>query len=503
MRKLFFIIIEIILCLVTIVASNSILLHENPNVEFNKSSTNSTIEIHNNDDVDCLEILTNSPVSLSYVNNLYLTQFYSTHYFNNLNIYYGKNYKGSCSYVSLAMLLSFYDTYWDDAIIDEHYDQSTNLIISTPYLTALSPGIKSDADLPYNEERALGIYGIRKLTYSEYFEVVNDNADDYFHLKLISMGRVPSIYKLYQFFDQNPYGLGLNGRIALLETYLYDYMNFSEDEISYEYVTTDVENYIINKVSQGIPVLTAVGFPDGTGHAFIVYDYDDVSGTLYGHVGWESWETHVDISTLNFSYFKNAMTLQINNEHNCSNNFISSDGTTYCSCYFSCHPEHEHIYESVNNTYHTYSCQCEPQGAQIEHDMYLSMSVGTNQHGYKCCDCGYIDEDTVEEHSFDFWVFISDTRHIEQCGCGVRGSVTAPHVFRMTDSPLEPKICMGCGYTKFPGGGGNVIMSTEQVSINGSYKMPDGTIYLVDADIEAYLNGTLVFYDKDKVPVTQ
>ena len=138
----------------------------------------------------------------------------------------------------------------------------------------------------------------------------------------------------------------------------------------------------------------------------------------------------------------------------------------------------------------------------LSHNYYLE-DIGDGYHAQECFNCGHVDEDTVEEHSFDFWVFISDTRHIEQCGCGVRGSVTAPHVFRMTDSPLEPKICMGCGYTKFPGGGGNVIMSTEQVSINGSYKMPDGTIYLVDADIEAYLNGTLVFYDKDKVPVTQ
>ena len=31
----------------------------------------------------------------------------------------------------------------------------------------------------------------------------------------------------------------------------------------------------------------------------------------------------------------------------------------------------------------------------------------------------------------------------------------------------------------------------------------DGTIMLAHEDIEAYLNGTLVFYDKDNVPQTQ
>lgn len=49
----------------------------------------------------------------------------------------------------------------------------------------------------------------------------------------------------------------------------------------------------------------------------------------------------------------------------------------------------------------------------------------------------------------------------------------------------------------------NVIMSITKVSINGSYILPDGTIMLANEDIEAYLNGTLVFYDKNNVPQTQ
>ncbi len=42
-----------------------------------------------------------------------------------------------------------------------------------------------------------------------------------------------------------------------------------------------------------------------------------------------------------------------------------------------------------------------------------------------------------------------------------------------------------------------------QVSINGSYILPSGIIVLIDDDLSAYLNGTLVFYDKDKVPSYQ
>ena len=47
------------------------------------------------------------------------------------------------------------------------------------------------------------------------------------------------------------------------------------------------------------------------------------------------------------------------------------------------------------------------------------------------------------------------------------------------------------------------IMSITKYSVNGSYILPNGIIVLVEEDVEAYLNGTLVFYDKDNLPVTQ
>ena len=48
-----------------------------------------------------------------------------------------------------------------------------------------------------------------------------------------------------------------------------------------------------------------------------------------------------------------------------------------------------------------------------------------------------------------------------------------------------------------------VLSIITQVSINGSYILPNGIVVLVDADIDAYLDGTLVFYHPDNIPVTQ
>ena len=58
------------------------------------------------------------------------------------------------------------------------------------------------------------------------------------------------------------------------------------------------------------------------------------------------------------------------------------------------------------------------------------------------------------------------------------------------------------------GGGGITIVpgpsnNNTKVTINGSYILPSGIIILVDEDIEDYLSNTLVFYDKEFVPVTE
>ena len=47
------------------------------------------------------------------------------------------------------------------------------------------------------------------------------------------------------------------------------------------------------------------------------------------------------------------------------------------------------------------------------------------------------------------------------------------------------------------------IITTSNIFVIGSYILPNGIIVLVDEDIEAYENGTLVWYDKDDLPQTQ
>ena len=60
------------------------------------------------------------------------------------------------------------------------------------------------------------------------------------------------------------------------------------------------------------------------------------------------------------------------------------------------------------------------------------------------------------------------------------------------------------GFPKNPlGFGESFIQNIQKVTLNSSYILPNGIIVLVDEDIEAYLNGTLVFYDRGNVPQVQ
>ena len=85
------------------------------------------------------------------------------------------------------------------------------------------------------------------------------------------------------------------------------------------------------------------------------------------------------------------------------------------------------------------------------------------------------------------------------------GTKTNPHVLKKSEMIEGMYDCVLCGH-RIPyedDGFGQIIMNVQKVTLNGSYILPNGIIVLVDEDIEAYFNGTLVFYDKNNLPQTQ
>lgn len=108
-------------------------------------------------------------------------------------------------------------------------------------------------------------------------------------------------------------------------------------------------------------------------------------------------------------------------------------------------------------------------------------------------------------HSFTDWTPYSPTQHIECCECGATGTVKRNHVVKSSDIDGIKSKCLICDALIDPvyGFGESFIQNISKVTINGSYILPNGIIVLVDEDIEAYFNGTLIFYDKNNLPQTQ
>ena len=149
-----------------------------------------------------------------------------------------------------------------------------------------------------------------------------------------------------------------------------------------------------------------------------------------------------------------------------------------------------HSYEQVNASKHNEYCVCG--------------NFTVNYHDFefcRCTKCNYF-----KGHSYDYsYSWVSYTNHYGYCHCDefqLQGHAVASGSY---NTGQRFATCLLCGGSAEMGFVQLTINSSAvtKVTINGSFILPNGVIVLEDEDLEAYLNGTLVFYDKDKVPVLQ
>ncbi len=143
---------------------------------------------------------------------------------------------------------------------------------------------------------------------------------------------------------------------------------------------------------------------------------------------------------------------------------------------------------ALNYTYHQYVNQVGGLGYTVieEHDM--------SENG--CTVCGY-----VHTHSYGNGIYKNHSMHLARCGCGA--TQMEPHYVRGSEIVNgRYATCLGCNreLDLLVDQAEIGIYSIVKVSVNGSYILSNGIVVLVDADIEAYQNGTLQFYEPDKLP---
>ena len=264
---------------------------------------------------------------------------YSTVYFSNLNENFPINSHGTCSYVGICMLLSFFDSYWDDDFVAESFEEvaaftstvSTNQNLDIPSFNTESPGVIS--------EEWDDVDGLSLLQYQNF---VLTNQNTYLQSYLIKLGY--DMFNRYCFDDSiNPYGMSLYEQASLLLNYLiykrgiYNSQSFVSGVDNYN--QSDLEEYIVSNILDGIPVMintnTSVGY-----HSMIAYDYDSSNGTIYVHTGWKDDSgnalVHVSLAQLGatLSSIDSAISIDAtsgNHGYHCQN-YISSTNSSYCSC---------------------------------------------------------------------------------------------------------------------------------------------------------------------------
>ncbi len=144
------------------------------------------------------------------------------------------------------------------------------------------------------------------------------------------------------------------------------------------------------------------------------------------------------------------------------------------------------------NTYHD-----EHITLSVHNHEYISSTYLDNMYHNSYCQCNY---SFARTHIYDRWTYNNEMTHIEKCECGAIGTETGLHAIRESDYNKPIAFCIGCGH-RLNMKEDFVIRpnSCIQYSLNGSRRIQNGIILLVDEDIESYLNKTLIFNDNNSL----
>lgn len=304
----------------------------------------------NNKDQHVKELKTKAEAKSSPTSTTYITDSY---YFNNLKTNMGTNniihYNGSCSYVALGMLLSYYDSIVNDNVIAEIYD--------------------------IGESKSFTTYNAINL--SSYYE--SPGIDDTFHDYLINMGRSEG------FTNNNEYTISLNEMDDLLDSYFSD-LNLSINTHITDFFTDKID-FCKNAINSNNPVIIQIIGRDTSiderelNHAVIGYGYNSTG--IFVNFGWKGSFINVNIN--NYS-IPRAFYIELEEEHLCSNNYIwSCNGCsgTICSCgVIDCNHQCRTI-STYNSQSHKRTCDACSNYVLEDHTF---VQVDTL---LICCDCGY------------------------------------------------------------------------------------------------------------------
>lgn len=252
-------------------------------------------------------------------------------YFRGLTDNFGENVFNSCGYVAIGQLLSYYDTYLDDNIIDDKYDIQSFGDGFDMISRHNSPGVLNDPPTISLTQKS------PSLSYLNYLKSVRDQS---FQAELICQGNELGYFNTSYSID-NCCRTNFEQRMELLDYYL------APKDITYDFVYIDsqgessksdeVRKFTIEQIKKGNPVLLNIGyfFKPGGGHVAIAYDYDEEKDEVYCHMGWhDGSDTHQTPESKGMPCYYGALIIDFDSSsHRHSNNYVVFDGDNskgYC-----------------------------------------------------------------------------------------------------------------------------------------------------------------------------
>lgn len=315
---------------------------------------------------------------------------YMEAYYRGLCYNMGMNYKGSCGYVALGMLLSYYDSFLNDNIIPENYDVASVGSGTDMVARENSPGVVCDT-ISYESCQTFKKENPLQLDAHEYYSLMLSKSTS-LHAKFLMLAHY---YGLDDFSDNdNPFGSNYSKRITVLQKYFSD-IGISESDYKITMCvdsTYKVQKFIRENINKGNPVLASVSNSKSS-HAVICYDYDNTG--IYCNMGWIGSADYAHFPVSNrYDTYNNAMVIEFNYDHSHSLNYqVVNNNTTkeycYCNCniisYKPINHEFNVFYEPYNNYYHKSYCHC---GDFIYEKHSWSATIVTLSFDLACKQCG-------------------------------------------------------------------------------------------------------------------
>ena len=254
------------------------------------------------------------------------TTFNRSTYFQNLSNYSPNNNIGSCGYVSLIQLLSYYDTFYNDSIIPEQYERKNETATTEAAAKLQSPGVLRQY-----------YYGSG---YSSYYEYCNATMDSDFQSKLTVTRNIIT--------GTNVDGTNADGTAKFqysIGAWSYQdildklYGNSSAVKVNCYQSKTQTEylSLIKEAIGSGNPVIVHIKKYNSSGavdalHSVVAYSYDE-SG-IYANFGWGSYANKYQLlgGEAGYTEIYTVATFDFSNlGHSHSNNYIINS-KTYCGC---------------------------------------------------------------------------------------------------------------------------------------------------------------------------